>query len=165
LTPAYAGVITIELPAKVWIASLEYSAHDLLLAAEYSRGDFRYRTNEPALGPLFFPETMGPPYPRHDKNYYVMASYRVNDWFTPGAYYSMSRPYAQLPAEYHRYRHDLAFFVRYDLNPHWLLKLEGHYMNGTAGLSPQLHGLEREEQLSTLEREWGAFLVKTTGYF
>jgi predicted porin len=137
----------------------------LLVAAEYSRTHLDYETNEPGLDPLLFEETMGPPYPRHDTNYYAMVSYRVTDWFTPGVYYSSTRPYEELPREQHRYRRDFAAFVRYDLNAHWLLKLEGHYFDGTAGLDPELNDLDGEEQLDTLKRRWGAFLVKTTGYF
>lgn len=165
LSPEYSGVLALKLPATVWTASLEYTAHDLLLAAELSRSRLDYETNEPGLDALLFMATMGPPYPRHDMNYYVMASYRMTDWFTPGAYYSSLRKFEDLPRERHRYREDLAFFVRYDLNAHWLLKLEGHYMNGTAGLIPELNGVENEDELIQLTRRWGAFLIKTTGYF
>ncbi len=165
LSPEYSGTLSLKLPATVWTASLEYVAYELSLAAEYSRTNLDYETNEPGLDPILFEDTMGPPYPRQDVNYYVMASYRVADWFTPGAYYSVSRFYLDLPREQHRYREDLALFVRYDLNAHWLLKLEGHYMDGTAGLDPELNEVEGEAGLSTLKRKWGAFLLKTTGYF
>jgi hypothetical protein len=59
-------------------------------------------------------------------------------------------------------QNDLAAVLRFDINPYWLAKLEGHYMLGTAGLSPQLNS---NEPLSGLARDWAVLLVKTTVYF
>jgi hypothetical protein len=52
--------------------------------------------------------------------------------------------------------------VRYDITPHWLVKAEGHYMSGTAGLNPALNDNTKREKLV---KDWGVFLLKTTGYF
>jgi hypothetical protein len=42
------------------------------------------------------------------------------------------------------------------------LKLEGHFMSGTAALNPALNdGTPRAE----LTRDWGAFFAKTTAFF
>jgi hypothetical protein len=43
-----------------------------------------------------------------------------------------------------------------------LLKLEGHYMSGTATLDPALND---DTPRSELARDWGAFFAKTTAYF
>jgi hypothetical protein len=52
--------------------------------------------------------------------------------------------------------------VRYDLNQHWILKLEVHYMAGTAALEKSLNdGVEPKD----LVRTWGALLIKTTAHF
>jgi hypothetical protein len=59
-------------------------------------------------------------------------------------------------------QHDVAATLRFDINPYWLAKVEGHYMAGTAGLSSTLNG---GVPLSQLERSWAVFLVKTTVYF
>jgi hypothetical protein len=56
----------------------------------------------------------------------------------------------------------VALTLRYDITPHWLVKLEGHYMHGTAGLKSALNG---NRPLDTLSENWGVFLVKTTAYF
>jgi len=59
-------------------------------------------------------------------------------------------------------QHDAALTLRFDLDVHWLLKLEGHYLVGTADVNPALNGgLPRAD----LTRSWGAFLAKTTAYF
>ena len=58
---------------------------------------------------------------------------------------------------------DVAATLRFDLNAHWLLKLEGHVMRGTAALDNRAlnGGAERKD----LEATWGVFLLKTTAYF
>jgi len=42
------------------------------------------------------------------------------------------------------------------------VKLEGHYMSGTAALSPALN---QNRDIATLSRDWGVALAKTTAYF
>ena len=59
-------------------------------------------------------------------------------------------------------QHDLAGTLRFDVNSHWLVKLEAHYMHGTAGLDPTLNG---GMPLDKLTRDWALFLAKTTAYF
>jgi hypothetical protein len=161
------GPIKIHLPALLAVASAEYSAHDLLLASEYSL----WRVSLNSSVPLFaVPETL-------NERFYLMASYHVASWFTPGLYYSVLHtniddrkgqdpPVGAAPGSpplgRGAYQHDLALTARYDLNPYWLLKLEGHYMHGTAGLRSELNG---NQPLSSLTEDWGVFLVKTTAYF
>ena len=59
-------------------------------------------------------------------------------------------------------QHDVALTLRWDVHPNWLVKLEGHYLHGTAALSSsQNDGLDRAE----LEPDWALFLLKTTAYF
>jgi hypothetical protein len=149
------------------VASIEYSAHDLLLASEYSRWWVSLNSTVPSFS---VPETVS-------ERFYLMAAYHVTPWFTPGAYYSLmfgnvddrkgnhapyGTPPGTPPLERGAYQHDLALSLRYDLNAFWLLKLEGHYMHGTAGLNSALNG---NQPLSSLTEDWGVFLVKTTAYF
>jgi hypothetical protein len=48
------------------------------------------------------------------------------------------------------------------VNEHWLVKLEGHFMRGTAGLN----SAENDNiPQSALQRDWGLFIIKTTAYF
>jgi hypothetical protein len=152
------GVITAKIPYKVWVASVEYLHEHLALAAEYTRAYTTAETN------LVLPETHS-----IKEGGYLMGSYQVTPWFTPGLYYSALFPNikAPLPAghEIHSrsyYQHDVAATVRYDVTPNWLVKLEGHYMHGTGGLTSALN---ENRPLDSLAKNWGVFLVKTTGYF
>ena len=59
-------------------------------------------------------------------------------------------------------QHDFALTLRFDVNRYWLIKAEGHYMRGTAGLSSSLNG---NQPLGALTPDWALFAVKTTAYF
>jgi len=111
------------------------------------------------------------------ERFYLMSSYRVTSWFTPGLYYSVlfanaddrtgkEPTYGSAPGSpplgRGAYQHDVALTLRYDLNQYWLLKVEGHAMHGTAGLQSSLNN---NLPLSALTRDWGVLLLKTTAYF
>ena len=57
---------------------------------------------------------------------------------------------------------DVAATLRFDVTPNWLVKLEGHFMHGTGGLSSQLND---KKPLDSLTKNWGLFMLKTTAYF
>lgn len=154
----FGGVVTARLPFKLWVASIEYQHEGLLLAAEYGRQYVKYETN------LLLPQTKVV-----NQSGYVMASYQVAPWFTPGVYYSAlfknihaERPPGQPEHPPSSYQHDIAVTLRYDINANWLVKLEGHYMHGTGGLTTALNG---NRKLDELPEDWGVFLAKTTAYF
>lgn len=159
LLPAdFNGVISAYLDAKLWVASVEYQREGLLLAAEYGRTYARYSTG------LRMPTVK-----IVNEGGYLMASYQVASWFTPGVYYSAFFPDIHDGAQpgvplrgRAAYQHDVAATLRYDLTPNWLVKLEGHFMHGTAGLSSTLND---NRPLASLTKDWGVFLLKTTGYF
>jgi hypothetical protein len=142
-----------KIPAMLWVASLEYAAHDLQLAAEYSRWHVDLESSMPALVPNS--STVS-------ERMYALVSYRVNGWLQPGAYYSLL--YSDVDDRKGRdaYTRDAAATLRFDLNAYWLLKLEGHYMVGTAILNSRLND---GKPLAELEREWGLFMIKTTAYY
>jgi hypothetical protein len=52
--------------------------------------------------------------------------------------------------------------LRFDINPYWLVKLEGHYIDGTTDVSAALNGGVAPEMLA---RQWFLFLIKTTASF
>lgn len=148
----FSGVISTRIPAWLWIASIEYQAHALLLAAEYGRSYLEIQTN-----------LIRPTMQRTREGFYLMASYQVGSWFTPGLYYSAHFPnITQSRKGRANYQHDLAVTFRYDLTPNWLLKLEGHYMHGTAGLQANLNPSQSRHPMT---EDWGVFLAKTTAYF
>jgi hypothetical protein len=145
-------------PEQLWVASVEYQREHLALAAEYTRWHIKYETN------LLLPQAKVT-----KQGGYLMASYQVTPWFTPGVYYSALFPNtrAEYPAgtDQHprsSFQHDVAATLRYDITANWLVKLEGHYMHGTAGLNSALNQMK---PLASLEKDWGVLLVKTTGYF
>jgi hypothetical protein len=147
------GNVELSAPITIGVASVEYAADDILLSAEYIRQWATVRSSLPAVYPENDPTSEG---------FYAMASYHVTSWFTPGAYYSLRFPDVDDRRGRDAYQHDIALTVRYDLTDHWLFKLEGHFMSGTASLDPALNeGAPREE----LPRDWGAFFAKTTAYF
>jgi len=148
-----AAAFSVRVPAVLWVGSAEYSAHDLLLAAEYSRWNIKAESSNPAI----FPEAQVT-----SERAYVMATYRMAPWFQPGAYYSLLFPDIAHRQGRENIQHDVALTVRYDVNPYWLFKLEGHYMEGTAALNSALND---NIPLSELDRTWGVVLVKTTAFF
>jgi hypothetical protein len=145
--------IGIGVPVTLWLASAEYVSENLLLAAEYSRWVVRLETTEP---------TVYPSAQSVSERGYAMASYRVAPWLWPGAYYSLLFPDIHNREGRANVQHDIAGTLRFDVNRHWLVKLEGHFMSGTAGLTADLNDGKQPSQLA---KNWGAFLVKTTAYF
>jgi len=167
LPPNFMNPVPIKLPALLGIASLEYSAHNLLLASEYSR--WKVSLSSPVKA-FSVSDTQS-------ERFYVMSAYHVTPWFTPGLYYSvlfpdvnnrsggkpaLGAPPGSPSVGRAAYQHDVALTLRYDLNPYWLLKVEGHFMHGTAGLVSTLND---NQSLSSLTKDWGVLLVKTTAYF
>ena len=160
------GALPIRVPALLGVASAEYSAHDLLIAAEYSR--WRVSIESPVS--VFSTEAST------SERFYLMSSYHVRPWFSPGVYYSVYFPdsdnrqgngpavgqVAGQPLGRAAYQHDLGVTLRFDVNPYWIVKLEGHRMHGTAGLDSSLND---NAPLSSLTKDWGVFLLKTTAYF
>src|SRR6202000_3112586 len=104
-----------NLPVRLWVASLEYAAHDLLLAAEYSQWHYNLSTT---------PEVI-PNENLTSARWYVMGSYRVAQRFSPGVYYSVLNTGVKGPDTRDKYQQDVALSTRYDLTANWLLKLEG----------------------------------------
>jgi hypothetical protein len=147
------GNVELRAPVTLFVASLEYAADDFLLAAEYLRQWAKVESSLPA---------QFPPSEATAEGFYAMMSYHVTSWFAPGAYYSLSFPNVNDRHGRDAYQHDVALSLRYDLTEHWLLKLEGHFMSGTAALDPALND---DTPRSELTRDWGAFFVKTTAYF
>lgn len=153
-TPAsFNGVVPTKLPLLLWVASLEYVVSDWLFAAEYGR----WRGDIESAVPTIFPNS-------HTVNerYYVMASYHVTSWLTPGAYYSGFFLNIHRREGRENFQHDVALTLRFDLTPHWLLKVEEHLISGTSLLDEGLNDGKRKHEMTL---NWTALLLKTTGYF
>lgn len=145
--------IIAKIPVTLWVASIEYAFGNLQLATEYGRWHVRTSSSAPDLIPRTAVD---------NERAYVLAAYRLSDWFEPGAYYSAFFPNSKQHTGTAAQEHDVALSLRFDINAHWLFKLEGHYMLGTADLNSSLND---NRPLSDLTRQWGAFFAKTTAYF
>jgi hypothetical protein len=142
------------------VASAELARHDLLIAAEFSEWRTRLDTSYFMLLPP------GSKQITVSEHAYVSATYHARPWLWPGAYYSVLFPdeaNATFTGASKDMQHDVAGTLRFDINAHWLVKLEGHYMHGTAGVDGSLNG--NPPSLDALTRNWAVFLAKTTAYF
>jgi hypothetical protein len=154
-----ATMATYGLPAVLWANSVEYAWRDLLLSAEYGRWHVHNESSDPmSLQPDYVSERM-----------YVMASYRLQPWFQPGTYYSVFFPNVDRRDDKFQVnaredvQHDCAATLRFDVNSHLLVKVEAHYMHGTAGLiDSRVNGSTAP---ALLTKDWLVGLVKVTAYF
>jgi hypothetical protein len=156
--PDYDGKVRLDLEDLIMMmGSLEYAAHGWLVAAEYGRW----------TGDLILVPSLGlPPQKVNEERFYGMLAYRFTDWFEAGSYYSVNhkdvddRKGRNSDPSHRAYQRDLAVTVRFDINEHWLFKLEAHYLVGTTDLQSS-----DVANTGELAREWGLFLVKTTVSF
>jgi hypothetical protein len=149
-------LLVAQRPDTLLVGSVEYQRGDWLFAAEYSRWRKRQRSSLPVAVPTFEEDA---------ERFYVMATYRLSPSFETGAYYSVNHldvadrggrgPGFAEP--FHAFQRDLSATLRFDVNDHWLWKLEGHFMDGTASLPPLANPQP--------ERYWGLFLLRTTVTF
>ena len=146
--------VTAAFPVVIWVSSLEYAAHDWLLAAEYSRWHAKV---EDSSDPTLLANAAAV-----SERAYAMTAYRVRRWLQPGVYYSLYFPNVDMRTGPAGVQHDASGTLRFDINDHWLVKVEGHYMHGTAALVPALNN---GTPASALTEDWGVFFVKTTAYF
>jgi hypothetical protein len=145
--------VSIVIPATLWVASAEYTPEDMLFAVEYSQWHVDLETSDP----MTFPEQK-----TVSRRGYAMFAYRLRDWLQPGAYYSLYIPDIDKTSGRDARQHDVAATMRFDINDHWILKLEGHYLRGTAALDSSLND---NHPKSGLVNQWGMFIAKTTAYF
>jgi len=149
------GVAETRLPVLLWVLSLEWQMNDLLLAAEYERSFIE------SEGTLLAGESKS-------EGFYALGSYRLAPWFAPGIYFSVSNPDLGRRSGPSAHQRDLALTLRFDMNAHWLAKVEGHYMHGTGSLDPNLNGgpvADANALLNGLVEDWGVLLLQTTAYF
>jgi hypothetical protein len=137
-----------ELAATQPLASIEYLANGFQLAAEYGRS---YTTTTTTKSVHNTSEQM-----------YALAGYHLTSWLETTMYYSLLFPDIADRTGEANHQYDGALCLRFDVTPHWLIKLEGHFMRGTAALSSTLNDNLPLDQLTD---QWGLFVAKTTVYF
>ena len=156
--PDYMGQLLISLrPDMAWVASTEYTRDDWLFAAEYSRW---YQHQESSLSKLL------PAFDADSERFYVLATHRFCPHVEAGAYYSVvyadvndrrGHDRMKFPQAFDAWQRDAAATIRFDVNEHWLWKLEAHFIDGTADLDLTMNPHPT--------RYWGLFLARTTVTF
>ncbi|MGE0083734.1 MAG: hypothetical protein AB7S75_04875 [Desulfococcaceae bacterium] len=144
-----AGSVT-SLEIKRWasVYSIEYVWENLRMTAEYRREHTESK----------WPDLARPKSKVDAEGYYIGAGYRFTDWLEAGTYYSVFYPdmddrggdsYAAQGNDFQAWQKDLALSLRFDINEYWLLKLEGHVMDGAATLlsSDNPDGYEEDDFL------------------
>jgi hypothetical protein len=139
----FAGAITVPAPTPTGFASLPLTAdnHTDIVAAsgEYINGNLTLASEychartvvDQSLS--FIPETIG-----IEQGWYVLAGWRFNHWLSAAGSFMTMHSLTNLPtAQELGYQKDGALSLRFDPVPHWLIKLEGHYIAGDASLLRQ----------------------------
>jgi hypothetical protein len=91
--------------------------------------------------------------------WYAAAAYRFNKWLEVGGYYT--EYYADQPMTFgsDTSQKDAALSFRFDPKPWWVIKLEGHYIRGTALLDDNADNPVRNDN------GWFMLMLKTTVSF
>ncbi len=163
---------TNALPPIIASKPFEYVAHrqDLMVAsAQYSHGDLVISAEGIRISaPLDSPTPGLSAVKVNQLGWYVGAEYRLSKFLALSTYYSaftadLSRLSSRNPNDYQR---DLAVSARVDINDYWLVKLEGHWIRGTAQLLQQENlgpGFPFGSKLA--ETNWLLLAAKTTVSF
>ena len=144
----------IENHSEAWLVSVEYEYRAFALTAEYGRGHTKQDTVFPEMGVEVLDET--------SEAGYVMANVAIAAWLQSAVYWALQYPNVENRDGLSNKQHDVALTLRFDINAHWVFKLEGHYMAGTTGL---INPLRIGAGATDPARRWAVFLAKTTAYF
>ena len=150
------SLVISQRPDTLWIASAEYTRENWLFAAEYAR----WYTRQVSTLPDLLPEQDS-----KNERFYALATHRFTPEWELGGYYSVlfadaddrSGDNSKFAKPYNAWQRDAAATLRFDVNEHWLWKVEAHFIDGTA----DLFASENPKP----ERYWGLFLFKTTVTF
>lgn len=142
----------------------EYQRGGLRVSAEHVRAHNQQRGRISGL-PFPVPEIAADQKPAST---YGQVTYRFTERLQGSTYYSVSysdrddkeglKQVAAGRPDYNGWSKDFAVTGRVDINAHWLLKLEMHFLDGTAGLSSV-------ENPTGLVKDWRMFAAKTTFHF
>ncbi len=140
------------------VYSIEYTWQDLIVAAEYGKTRYEWHIEVPSLGMSIMDDSRS-----KSHAYYISATYRFNDWFEMGTYYSKNysnsddKDGSGSTPKYAAWQKDYALSLRFDVNQYWVAKLEGHLMDGVA----QCLAMDND----SYEDDWWVFAAKMTFSF
>jgi hypothetical protein len=134
--------------------SAEYLWKDWTFQAEY----YTYNANGNYRAPEF---SLSGKTLDHPQTWYVAASYRFNKYLEAGAYYTQFHQLAPQAIPSQSHQNDAALSLRVDLKSWWIVKIEGHVIEGT--------GLLRDNADNPIASQnndpWFMLAVKTTFSF
>ncbi|MCB1184206.1 hypothetical protein KDM41_12290 [bacterium] len=128
------------------VLSAEWARDRWSLASEYYHDDFE---GVKAIG------------------WYVQGGWQASDRLALGLTYGdlqqdqFGGADAGLP-DYYGWQRDWTVSLRFDINDHWLFKLERHFIDGVALAQPRSVA---EDLADPLQQSWGLFAAKTTFHF
>jgi hypothetical protein len=180
LEGANLGKVDVETRSIEWTGSVEYVFGDLVFAAEYSRNNYDFKTiaYDNMLKNIIEASASRGSKELETEGYYASLSYRFTDWLEAGTYYSVY--YADIddkdgelnesdPArvgagykDHDAWLKDLCLSFRFDLSPNWVLKLEGHKMDGAAILMKEINSVDGKLQT---DDDWYLGAAKLTFSF
>ncbi len=160
--------VVLDYQAMMFTAiSLEYIWNDLKIRAEYGQigQNSTIETDSTVINP-FTNQMIG--LTKIDLvyksiGYHGSISYRFSRLVELGTYYSESYANTDTPDNPRKYLKDFCFTVRMDVNPHWIVKLEGHSMNGTLYLFDN-DNLDSQGVVD-LKDNWLLFAAKISFHF
>jgi hypothetical protein len=141
----------IVLDIKKYVASAEYSVSRFVFAGEYS-------WTIGSISSQFFEAHPS------EEEYYVSGTFRINDLFELGSYYSLNyqdkndKQGLEFDPFYSAFQKDLALCLRIDPIRFLILKLEYHRVDGTGSLLNELN-------LDGVEQKWSYLASKITFAF
>ncbi len=157
-----------HMDATPWyVLSAEYTTDRLLLAYEFNRAFV-----DMELKGLVVPTGLTPPLPTtttmdldlKDRRggWYGQAAWQWNDTFQIGGIFAMYYPdYTVREGDGFDYKQrDIALTLRADVTDNWLLKIEGHAMQGVGDVESTLN-----DGIALTEEDWYLFIAKSTFYF
>lgn len=137
------------LRATQWLGSFEYVNEAFVLASEYGRTYAKTTSTGMTIQTT-------------SERGYALAGYRWSPGVQTTLYYSLLYPNTDERSGRENHEYDAAGSIRFDINPHWLFKLEGHWLRGTAALSPTLND---DKPRTDLVNQWWLLAAKTTVYY
>lgn len=157
-----------EFDALTYVFSWEYLRGPWTFASEYQLFESKNIKNTTLAGVNKLPS-------RTSEGSYFLVSYRLSDLLQLGSYYSLfyrdinDRNGAQYSVQrglpdYAAWQRDLALSLRVDITDFWIVKVEGHYLDGTARtfIDANIDPVTGE---GDLDRGWYLGAVKTTVAF
>ena len=154
---------TLDMKVLFQVYSAEYTRGKWLFAGEYKLIDVtKGYDHTPAFAMLHMP--VDTPYSAYMEEYYGMVTYQATEKLGLGLYYSYENVARRDPGSSSnpaQYTKDCAAAVSYALNRAWIVKLEGHLMNGRS----QTFTAGDDNRTSGIDNSWTYLVVKATFSF